>query len=140
MTAQSDWAGWRGFAYARIVAIVMALGWGWYITLAFRTQQFGFSVGVLLAALIFVLPAALLPFLGLQWRTVAMGVALLLLLTIGSTEVMASLEERAFQQHIQSLASTLESNDRPVVQPRQWPFAYHSLLFDPASGTWRATD
>ncbi len=121
---------------ARTIGVVIVLGWGWYSVAAFRTQQFGFSPAILGVAAVFVLPAAVLPFVGLRWRAVALGAAAALLAAVLAAEMFAAVEEAKFRQETR----TLPPDAAVVVQMRQRPFAHHTLYYDPRSGQWGAGD
>jgi hypothetical protein len=120
----------------RALAALAVAAWGCYVVLAFRTQQAGFSPSVFAAAAMFVLPAALLPFLGLRWRGVALGAAATVLVAVAAAEGVAAAEEREFRQGQQSLTA----GSAIVVQERRWPFSHHYLWYDPQTGAWGAGD
>jgi hypothetical protein len=120
----------------RVVGWLAAVGWGWYIVAAFRTQQVGFSAAILGVALVFVLPAAVVPFLGLRWRAVALGTVITMLVALGTAEAIADLEESGFRRKCQDLPVDAAM----VFQERQWPFAHHHLFYDPSTGQWGGGD
>ena len=121
---------------ARTLGVLAVLCWGWYIISAFRTQQFGFSAAILGVAAIFVLPAAVLPLIGLRWRTVALGAAATVLAALLAAEVFAAVEESGFRRETQALPP----GAAPVIQARHYPFAHHTMSYDPSSGHWGAGD
>lgn len=115
---------------ARTLGVLAVLGWGWYVVATFRTQQFGFSLAILGAAVAFVLPAAVLPFVGLRWRALALGAAATLLTAVGAAETFAAAEESNFLR----ANRRLPPDAAVVFQERQWPFTHHHLYYDPSSG------
>ena len=121
---------------ARTIGVLAVLSWGWYSVAALRTQQFGFSAANLGVAAVFVLPAAVVPLVGLRWRHVALGAAATLLAVVLAAEVFAAVEESGFRRETR----TLPPGAVVVVQARQWPFAHHTLYYDPGSGQWGAGD
>jgi hypothetical protein len=119
-----------------VAAAAAVVGWGWYVVASFRTQQFGFSAAVLGVAAVFVLPVAVLPFVGLRWRAAGLGTGAVVLASLASAEAFAVLDEARFYR---------EHRGRPagaavVCQDRQWPFSHHYMSFDPATGQWRGGD
>jgi len=127
-TRLDELRGWRGCV--RLIGVLAVVTWGWYIVALFRTQQFGFSMAVLAAPLLFVLPFAVVPFLGMNWRAAGVGIAGLMILVLTSAETYAALEESRFVREHRKLPA----NAGAVVQDRQWPFANHHLLFNPQTG------
>lgn len=125
---------------ARTIGALAVLCWGWYIVAATRTQQFGFSAATLAAILgvaaVFVLPAAVLSFLGLRWRVVALGAAATVLAALLAAEAFAAVEESSFRRETQALPP----GSAVVIQARQWPFTHHTMSYDPSSGQWWAGD
>jgi hypothetical protein len=131
----------RGAVFAaRAIGVLAVLCWGWYIVAATRTQQFGFSAATLAAsvgvAAAFVLPAAVLPFIGLRWRPVALGAAATVLAALLAAEAFAAAEESGFRRETQALPP----DAAVMIQSRQWPFAHHTMSYDPGSSQWRAGD
>jgi hypothetical protein len=129
-TRITGWSLLRGLA-------IMAVGvWGWFIVAQFRTQQVGFSAGVLVAMAIFVLPLAILPFLGLSWTRGIAGLAGLLLAVVGLVEWMAVTEEYAFRARHEALPP----GSKTVFEARRWPFSDHYLAYDPSTGVCTGGD
>ena len=120
----------------RTISVLAAVSWGWFIVSNVRTQQFGFSLAILGVAAMFVLPVTVVAFIGLRWRTIALGVLCVLLIVMASAEGFAALEEFAFQQKYRALPLDAAT----VTQERQWPFAHHYLTYDPKSGLWQGGD
>jgi len=118
------------------LACCVVLGWGWFILAQFRTQRFGFSFEVLLLAGMFVLPATLLPFLGLRPSTIGVGSVVLLLLTMALSEGMAGYEERRFRQEQAGVSTDAEW----VFRDRQWPFSHHAMIYHPRTGHFSGAD
>ena len=121
---------------ARTLGVLAVLGWGWYIVAQFRTQQFGFSVSIIGAATLFVLPATVLPFVGLRWRALALGAVATLFVVVGAAEAFAAAEEFGFRR----AHRTLPPDAAVVIQERQWPFTHHYMYYDPKLGHWGGGD
>lgn len=120
-------------ATLRVLGFLTALGWGWFIVAYFRTQQFGFSPTSFAVAAVFVLPVAVVPFLGRRWTSVAAGAVATVLLAVATAEVSAGLEEAGFRR-------AQAANGPLVFRERHWPFGSHHLVYDPASGRFAAGD
>ena len=115
---------------ARAGGALAAVVWGWYIVATFRSQHWGFALPVLGVAAVFVFPAAIVPWLGLRWRAVLLGTAVILVAAVASAEWVAVLEEFGF-----SLACRAQPPGAGViVRARSWPFAHHHLYYDPSTG------
>lgn len=120
----------------RALAVFLVLCWGWYILAQFRTQRFGFSFEVLGIAALFVMPATILPFLGLRPGTVGMGGVALLVATMALSEGLAGFEESRFRREQAGVAT----ESQWVCRDRRWPFSHHSMMYHPQSGRFFGSD
>jgi hypothetical protein len=75
----------------------VSLIWGMYWLTSWRTQDFGFTfrqtLGLILVAVVSVLPVTVLAVLGLPWRKAVMRLVLALLLMVGFAETFAGIQE-----------------------------------------------
>lgn len=120
----------------RALGGLLVLTWGAYMFGLFRTQEFGFSLVSLAVSLLFVLPVATFPFLGLQLRALLVGTLVLVTGAVGMGESMAQSEEAAFRRELARKEGPLN----PVVRDRAWPFSNHYMYFNPVSGKFGAGD
>ena len=130
-----DWVGLKEFVL-RALAVFLVLSWGWYILLQFRTQQFGFTWDVFPLGALFVLPATILPFLGLRLVSVGMGGVALLLATMALSEGFAGFEESRFRRE----QAGVSTESGWVCRDRRWPFSHHSMMYHPQSGRFFGSD
>lgn len=121
---------------ARALGMLIAFGWIWFVAAWARTQGWGVSPGALLIAVLFGIPVAVLPVLGLRLRTGVRAVVIILLLAVVAAEVPAAIEEAAFRRKHRDLPATAPA----VFEGRFWPFRYHHLYYEPATRRWGAGD
>ncbi len=113
----------------RLFALEVVIVFGWYLVGTFRTQQIGFSIATLFVTALLIAPVAVIPFVGLRWRSVVAGTAAVWLLTVLSVEMFAHAEESRFLRDYRSLPPAAAS----VFENRQWPFSDHYMCYDPAT-------
>ena len=121
----------------RVVAVLGCFGWCVYFAAMVRTSGFGlFYLGFLdelVFPLILMMATASLPFLGLNWRCIAIGVSVIL----GVSFLVAESYGRA-----QEILVMREYGDAPteaMTIVRWWPFEHHSIFYSPRVG-WSGCD
>lgn len=122
--------------FYRVTGALLVMTWGAYMFGLFRTQEFGFSLAALAVSLLFVLPAASLPFVGLRWKALVAGTLALVAGAVGVGEGVAASEEAAFRRQLARQNGPLN----PVVKDRAWPFSNHYMYFNPVNGKFGAGD
>ena len=111
----------------RAVLVFGCLAWGSYFLAMFRTSGFGLSFDdlreFLVAALVFVAPLAIFPFLGLGWRRIVIGV----LAVCAGSFIIAEVFGRA--QEIAVVRRYGPAPTEQVTVTRWWPFRHHSIFY-----------
>ena len=125
------------FPISRAALLLCCLLWGSYILAWFRTGGFGLSLedvlGLVVTALIFVVPISLVPFFGLGRRRTVIGVLAVCAGSLLIAEVFGRAQEIAVVNHYGPTPSG------EVWATRWWPFRNHSIFYHPGHG-WSGCD
>ncbi len=134
------WWRWPPILVLRFLVLAAAGSWTIYILAAFRTMEFGSSWRLVAASMvlaaILVLPVAAVTLIGLRRRRYLMGLVAALVLPVLLAEIPARAQELSFR---------LRYFDRPVAEGgvherRWWPYGFHVIGYDPATGRWWGDD
>ena len=121
---------------ARAICWTVACLWGTWVLLQFRTQDWGFRPRTAwLTSAMFVAPAAfVLTFRGRPKKWLG-GAAAVIVLCLGTSEGLATLEEHLFERQARAMDSTEQ-----VYSSRWWPFEHHGMIYDPLTETFAGHD
>jgi|SRR5688572_21314526 len=118
----------------RAALVLAAFVWASYFATSFRTSDYGVTLRdayeIVLATLIFSLPAAPFAFIGLGWRWGMIGFLAVCVASLIVAEVFGRTQEllvvRRFGAHP---AQTVNVS-------RWWPFGHHNISYTPGEGWW----
>lgn len=117
--------------------MIVSLIWGMYFLTSWRTQDFGFSLrgtlGLVLLAILSVLPITVLAVLGLTWRKAIIRLALALLVIVGFAEIFAGVQEFLV------LRQYGDNPGKQIFVKRWAPFENHFISYSPGYG-WMGGD
>jgi hypothetical protein len=112
--------------------MIVSLIWGMYWLTSWRTQDFGFSfggtLGLILLAVISVLPVTVLAVLGLPRRKAIIRLALALLVMVGFAETFAGIQELLVVQRYG------DDPGKQIFIARWPPFKNHHIGYSPGYG------